>query len=197
MHLAVLAVFVCFFACSGCQCPPQLPDDSICSSSAWSVSRSQWTLAGNLDIGTASLTVNGTFLQLPNATLTISWDGMAFGRLIANDALLSGFLRVGFLQRPPKSLKLAVISAANIVGTFQELSALKNYSSRCDELELSEEPVPATVTLAVARRDSCRESDHTPLIVVCSLCAVAVFAVIIYLVITECAQKIRSCFESD
>lgn len=63
-------------------------------------------------------------------------------------------------------------------------------------LEPQEQSPPLmSITVVLSRDSSCFTEKHTPLIVVCSICAAVVFAVIVYLIATECKHRIAVCIE--
>ena len=174
------------------QCPDQLPSGSTCSDSSWIVNQTFFVLTSNLDVSLAAVNFTGSYLQFPNATITVSWETGRSGVInVADDALVSGTLLVRFLSRPPKGLKLTVLNAGNIIGGFQNLSIDKNYSrSGCDGVTLAvteqDASSPTTsIQISVSRGDACKTDKHIPLIVVCVLSGSVMLAVIIYMCITE------------
>lgn len=172
------------------QCPGQLPADSTCSDSSWIVNQPAFVLATDLDISLAAVNFSGSYLQYPNATLTLSWNGDQYGTVsVADGALISGGLLVRFTARPKNGLKLVILNAGTVTGSFQVLTVDKNYtSSACDRVTLeaaTSDTPPAAITVSVSKSSLCKTERHIALIVVSVLCGAVMLAVIGYLCVTE------------
>lgn len=174
VHLFLLASL--FSALAFCCSPPQPSVSAYCDL----VSNSTWIIPGDLfvadslNIGSSLVEVQGSLLIFPNATVFVTVDDAASGKLVVSgSAALGGTLNITFISRPMSgsSSVILVNASSGTKHSFQETSATLTFQdSECYRTEITqtssggnnddETPTFSILSLDTTLSEVCPHDEH-------------------------------------
>lgn len=152
LPLLLLALLSLSLACSD---PRPLPG-AVCNNdtSAWEFSGDA-LVADALQLGSSDLSISGSLVVLPNATILLSSTDGRHGQLIvARIVALSGTLNVSYASLPIKRTANSLVIAQDIVQQFQTVHSQLQSSSACESLTVGTQRSGNSSCDALRRRGS-------------------------------------------